>query len=30
MGGTTVVINEFEEQVTSSEIVRKTIEALQR
>lgn len=30
MGGTTVVINEFEEQVTSSEIVRKTVEALQR
>ena len=30
MGGTRVVINEFEEQVTSSEIVRKTIEALQR
>ena len=28
MGGTSVVINEFEEQVTSSEKVRSTIEAL--
>ena len=28
MGGTAVVINEFEEQITSSEKVRSTIKAL--